>query len=107
MSWDIINKSQTGTVQYMSANYDTTLNAATSNSLNVVGYGQGNVIFTCNGAMTATLHGSLDGNNYFTITSLLNPPTTGAKLSWDLPIKYIKVGCTANTISNIYLLAES
>ena len=56
--------------------------------------------------MTALLSGSLDGSNFFIIKSETDP-TSPSELSWSIPIKQVRIECSANSMTNITLVMES
>ena len=91
MSWSIVQKSQMGPVTYTLTSYSDSLGAGISNQLKVLGYTQGSITFTTTGNTTATLYGSNDGINYFSITSKENPTPACDKLSWEIPVQFIKI----------------
>ena len=108
MSWNTIEKSKTGIIQYTLASYSTSITNSHSSNFKVTGYSNGTVSFTNNGDMTAYVYGTMDNVEYFITASKNNPTQSGDKLSWSIPVKGIKVSCSGNnTIDNIDILIES
>ena len=110
MSWNTIEKSQVGSVTYIYSKYSDSITGGNkSNSFNALGFNQGSISFTNDrsGNMTVTVYGSIDGINFFTLKSKENPETSGDAISWSKPVRYIKIGCSSDTIDNIALLTET
>jgi hypothetical protein len=109
MSWNTVEKSQVGSVTYIYSKYSGSITSGISNSFNALGFNQGSISFTNNrpGNMTVTVYGSIDGTNFFTLKSKENPEVSGDAISWSKPVRYIKIGCSSDTIGDIALLTET
>ena len=112
MSWIIDNKQVTGEIQYISGNWDAVVaDNARTDSLEIPGYLSIDLSFE---AQTAggpvDLEGSLDGTNFFlisTITTITTSPPINS-IKGTIPVKFVRLfNNSGGGMRNISFSAET
>ena len=106
MSWQVIEKIKNGGDQYNFVKYSTSLGNSSTVVFESKGFSKGTISFTSSGSTTVTIEHSINNEDFYIIKIKENPQTNDF-LSINLPIAFLRITNSNNTINNIHMLLKS